>query len=170
MTQAGRLTVRELDGRRTEIGVEVDANGTVHVQPGGAFTTTHLADHVYRVAGHDGETSVMVVRDRDALWLFSNGNTWRVQVETGQDGRRPSQPGVDHNLSAPMPATVVRVLVETGQAVAQGEIVIVLEAMKMEHRITCSRPGIVKELRVRVGEQVDAGQVMLVIEDEEGKS
>ena len=82
---------------------------------------------------------------------------------------RPRQGQEAGGYAAPMPGKVVAVNVEAGQAVNAGQLLIVLEAMKMEHRITCSEAGIVKELRVQVGQQVDAGQVMLVIEAGEGQ-
>ena len=82
---------------------------------------------------------------------------------------RPRQGQETGGYAAPMPGKVVAVNVEAGQAVNAGQLLIVLEAMKMEHRITCSEAGIVKELRVQVGQQVDAGQVMLVIEAGEGQ-
>jgi propionyl-CoA carboxylase alpha chain len=82
----------------------------------------------------------------------------------------PLQERVAGGYAAPMPGKVVAVNVEPGQAVEAGQVLIVLEAMKMEHRITCSEAGVVKELWVRAGDQVDAGQVMLVVESGEGDS
>jgi biotin carboxyl carrier protein len=69
-----------------------------------------------------------------------------------------------------MPGKVVAVNVEAGQTVEAGQLLLVLEAMKMEHRITCSEPGTVKELFVSVGTQVEAGQPLLVIETPEEES
>ena len=62
-----------------------------------------------------------------------------------------------------MPGRVMRVLVEVGQAVEEGDGVIVVEAMKMENEIACSRAGTVQEIRVEPGATVEAGAVLLVI-------
>ncbi|MBA9005157.1 ATP-binding protein [Thermomonospora cellulosilytica] len=70
------------------------------------------------------------------------------------------------SLVAPMPGTVVRVEVEQGATVTEGQPLVVLEAMKMEHRITAPAPGIVTELNVSEGRQVQAGAVLAVIEQE----
>ena len=64
-------------------------------------------------------------------------------------------------LRAPMPGLVVRVLVEAGQAVAQGAGLVVLEAMKMENELRASTPGVVKAVLVRPGETVDKGQTLI---------
>ncbi|GIH99307.1 acetyl/propionyl/methylcrotonyl-CoA carboxylase subunit alpha [Planobispora takensis] len=69
------------------------------------------------------------------------------------------------SLIAPMPGTVLRVGVEPGEPVAAGQVVVVLEAMKMEHRITAPAEGTVKELNVTPGRQVEAGAVLAVIEE-----
>lgn len=164
MTHPRHLTVREVGGGKAEITVEIRESGAVDAQPGGAFTTARLEDHLYRVTGQDGATSVVVVRDRDALWLFSNGSTWRVQVEANQDARRSSSAAPDHSLSAPMPATVVRVLVKAGQVVDQGEIVIVLEAMKMELSIRAPRAGTVAAIHCHEGDLVQPGLPLLDLE------
>lgn len=164
MTNLRHLTVREIDGRKAQISIEIRENGAVHVQPGGVFTTARLDDHLYRVTGQDGGTSVVVVRDRDALWLFSSGSTWKVQVETGQDARRSSSAALDHSLSAPMPATVVRVLAKAGQVVGQGEVLIVLEAMKMELSIRAPRDGTVTAIRCHEGDLVQPGLPLLDLE------
>ncbi|POM22380.1 Acetyl-/propionyl-coenzyme A carboxylase alpha chain [Actinomadura rubteroloni] len=67
------------------------------------------------------------------------------------------------SLLAPMPGTVVRVETAAGADVAEGQTLVVLEAMKMEHRITAPAAGTVAVLDVRAGQQVEAGAVLAVI-------
>ncbi|GAA1900098.1 biotin carboxylase N-terminal domain-containing protein [Actinomadura bangladeshensis] len=68
------------------------------------------------------------------------------------------------SLLAPMPGTVVRVETEAGAGVAEGQTLVVLEAMKMEHRIAAPSAGTVAELNVAAGQQVESGAVLAVIE------
>jgi propionyl-CoA carboxylase alpha chain len=68
------------------------------------------------------------------------------------------------SLVAPMPGSVVRVLVEAGAAVAKGQALVVLEAMKMEHTIAAPADGTVSQVGVAPGQQVDAGAVLAVVE------
>lgn len=68
------------------------------------------------------------------------------------------------SLLAPMPGSVLRVLVETGTTVTAGEALIVLEAMKMEHTVAAPAAGTVTEVDVAAGDQVDTGQVLAVVE------
>ncbi|KHL10680.1 propionyl-CoA carboxylase alpha chain [Mumia flava] len=67
------------------------------------------------------------------------------------------------SLLAPMPAAVVSVAVEAGQRIAAGEVVVVLEAMKMQHTITAPTDGVVSELAATAGSQVESGAVLAVI-------
>jgi acetyl/propionyl-CoA carboxylase alpha subunit len=68
------------------------------------------------------------------------------------------------SLLAPLPGSVVRVLVEPGAEVAQGQTLVVLEAMKMEHSVQSPTAGTVNEVRVAVGDQVEGGQVLAVVD------
>jgi biotin carboxyl carrier protein len=54
--------------------------------------------------------------------------------------------------------------VEAGQTVSSGQVLIIVEAMKMEHMISCTEDGTVSEVRVVSGQQVEAGDVLLVID------
>ena len=63
-----------------------------------------------------------------------------------------------------MQGTIVKVLVEVGQEVAEGDPVIVLEAMKMENNINADKAGSVKEVKVEPGDTVGAGDIVVVIE------
>jgi propionyl-CoA carboxylase alpha chain len=67
------------------------------------------------------------------------------------------------SLLAPMPGTVSRVAVAAGDEVAKGDLVLVLEAMKMEHPVYAPTDGTVESLPVSAGQQVDGGSVLAVL-------
>ena len=67
-----------------------------------------------------------------------------------------------------MPGAVVRVEVAEGDEVAAGDLLLVLEAMKMEHPVLAPAAGTVTSLAVAAGQQVDAGQVLAVVESSGG--
>ena len=71
--------------------------------------------------------------------------------------------GGSGNVEVPMQGTIVKVLVEVGQAIEVGQTVVVLEAMKMENQITAEKAGTVKEIKVKAGDTVGAGDVVAVI-------
>jgi acetyl-CoA/propionyl-CoA carboxylase biotin carboxyl carrier protein len=68
-------------------------------------------------------------------------------------------------VSAPMQGTIVKVAVEEGQTVAAGDLVVVLEAMKMEQPLTAHKAGTVTGLTAEVGATVPSGTVLLEIKD-----
>jgi 3-methylcrotonyl-CoA carboxylase alpha subunit len=68
---------------------------------------------------------------------------------------------------SPMPGLVKAVFVAAGQAVAAGDRLAVLEAMKMEHTLTAARAGVVAEVLVAPGTQVEAGAALVRLEEEE---
>ncbi|MDO9497683.1 MAG: biotin/lipoyl-containing protein [Nocardioides sp.] len=70
-----------------------------------------------------------------------------------------------NSVQAPLSGTVARVLVEEGQGIEAGEVVIVLEAMKMETEITAPHAGTVSAVLVSAGEAVTGGQVLVQLAD-----
>ncbi|WP_427175034.1 acetyl/propionyl/methylcrotonyl-CoA carboxylase subunit alpha [Arthrobacter sp. 92] len=70
-----------------------------------------------------------------------------------------------NSLTSPMQGTIVKVAVTEGDVVAEGDLVVVLEAMKMEQPLTAHRAGIVIGLSAKAGETVSAGAVIAIIED-----
>jgi len=69
-------------------------------------------------------------------------------------------------LVAPMPGTVLAVHVGPGDAVAQGQLLMIVEAMKMEHRVTAPRAGTVTEVRARPGDQVNGGDLLAILDED----
>ena len=69
------------------------------------------------------------------------------------------------SLLAPMPGTVVKIVAEAGGRVAAGDVVLVLEAMKMQQSVTAPHDGTVTEINVQPGAQVASGEVLAVVEE-----
>ncbi len=79
------------------------------------------------------------------------------EFETARGSRRAA--AVEHldGLAAPMPGRVRRLVAAEGSAVARGDVLLVLEAMKMEHAIRAPRDGVLERFRVAEGDLVEAG-------------
>jgi methylmalonyl-CoA carboxyltransferase 1.3S subunit len=73
----------------------------------------------------------------------------------------PSGAGDGNGIQAPLAGTVAQVLVEEGQVIEAGDVVVVLEAMKMETEITAPRSGTVGAVLVSAGTAVTGGQVLV---------
>ena len=72
------------------------------------------------------------------------------------------------SLLAPMPGTVVRVEAQLGDSVHAGQVLVVLEAMKMEHSVRTPHEGTLAQLNVSAGQTVDMGTVLAVVENAAG--
>ncbi len=69
-------------------------------------------------------------------------------------------------LTAPMPGNVLSVNVEKGDQVTKGQVLLILEAMKMEHQITAPRDGTIDNVFVESGDQAANGELLVLLEDE----
>jgi len=97
-----------------------------------------------------------------------NGQPRRVKVPDRAHGagaaraRRKAEPGNEAHVGAPMPGVVSGVGVAAGQAVKAGDVLLSIEAMKMETALHAERDGTVAEVLVRPGEQIDAKDLLVV--------
>ena len=66
-------------------------------------------------------------------------------------------------IAAPMPGKILSIKVKAGQEVKEGDLILMLEAMKMENEIFCGRAGRVLEIKVAEGAYVDTGDALVVI-------
>lgn len=66
-------------------------------------------------------------------------------------------------VNAPMPGKILGIKVNVGQAVKRGDVIVILEAMKMENEIVASSDGIVASIDVAVGANVESGEVLATL-------
>ncbi|MEF9601022.1 biotin/lipoyl-binding protein, partial [Paracoccus sp. PXZ] len=85
-------------------------------------------------------------------------------VKSQTAARPKADPANEGHLGAPMPGVVASVAVTQGQKVNPGDLLLTIEAMKMETAIHADKPGVIKTLHVRPGEQVDAKDLMIEME------
>ncbi|MCP3869029.1 MAG: acetyl/propionyl/methylcrotonyl-CoA carboxylase subunit alpha [Gammaproteobacteria bacterium] len=104
-----------------------------------------------------------VVRHGHELTILYQGKSWQL---TSYDPRLDAMEGESDagGLVAPMPGSVVAINVVQGDEVQKGELLMVLEAMKMEHSITAPNDGVITEIRFGVGDQVEEGDALLDLE------
>jgi biotin carboxyl carrier protein len=130
---------------------------------------TSIGNALYRVEV-DGRSELVYVAGPPAdRWVFWAGHVFRSDFSEHRAPLR-SRPGRSSagqspaGIAAPMPATVIKVLVAPGQAVRRGETVVVVEAMKMELPLKALGDGTVKAVRCREGELVQADVVLVELE------
>ncbi|UQI32850.1 acetyl/propionyl/methylcrotonyl-CoA carboxylase subunit alpha [Pseudomonas bijieensis] len=140
----GRLSIRSA-GRLIELKLlDVDLHGATLVIDG------IRRRHGWRLDGHD-------------LWLSTRPGGLHLQDRTHAPIAAKASAS-DGTLEAPMDGAIVELLVSEGSTVRQGQLLIVLEAMKMEHPLKAGIDGVVRQLQVMRGDQVKNRQVLLRVE------
>ncbi|MDP9505850.1 acetyl/propionyl/methylcrotonyl-CoA carboxylase subunit alpha [Pseudomonas protegens] len=155
-----------LDDRQWSLELSPSASGLLHVQQGddvwaikvmaadGGRATLEVAGirrhYAYRL--QDGE-----------LWLSSRQGSLHLQDRTQApvQGQLSTDSGT---LKAPMDGAIVDVLVSEGMSVSKGQLLLVLEAMKMEHPLKAGIDGVITRVQVNLGDQVKNRQILLEVE------
>ena len=97
----------------------------------------------------------------DVWWVHIDGHVFCIEKTEAGSNADDSQGG----MVAPMPGKIIDVLVEQGQSVTAGDLLLVMEAMKMEHRIVANVDGIIGMLKLKAGDQVQQGDVLVEISE-----
>lgn len=106
------------------------------------------------------------VRRSDSCSFFYKGRLREV-VSVGGVGGRVEGSQSEGSVSAPMNGQVVKVLKRAGDEVQDGEVILILEAMKMENEVTAPTSGVLVEVLIEPGETVTPGQPLFTIEPTE---
>jgi acetyl/propionyl-CoA carboxylase alpha subunit len=143
---------------------EVEVRGAQAVVDGVplAADVEEIAPGTFVLRQGDRRETFHCVRDGQVLHLSWRGVAYRLEEESG--ATRSAHRHVSGGLEAPMPGKVIAVKVAPGQAVAKGEELLVVEAMKMENAIRAPRDGRVKSVSAQVGQMVSPGVVLVELE------
>ncbi|MDE0678465.1 MAG: ATP-grasp domain-containing protein [Acidimicrobiaceae bacterium] len=151
--------------RPHSIQIHAIADDHIRIDAGGGATDAPPAEKF------DAELDVETGSMRGTWQVSRRGHNWYVTGPlTGSATLRersrfpdPDAEAVEGGLVAPMPGKVLMVDVQPGDRVAAGQVLVLMEAMKMEHQITAPADGEVAEVRAHVGDQVDNGELLVVI-------
>jgi biotin carboxyl carrier protein len=116
----------------------------------------------------NGESFEGYVYPDEKNWqVLLMGRSYSVKIEDEREKRLQTSevgftsPGQEYTLKAPMPGLAIAVQVNEGQEVEKGQILIILESMKMQNELRAPFPGKVERLRVKTGEIVNQKQILL---------
>ena len=161
----------KLGNEDIEIDVEPDSGGGYRV------TLRETTSRVSLVRINDSARYSLIVDNRPyeifaeesptGFHLVVGGRTIDVGTQTGRRGKGSGSLDVDVEgewvLKSPMSGVVQSILVSADDEVAEGQVVIVVEAMKMQNELHARRAGTVKAVYVSVGQRVDQGTPLLVV-------
>jgi biotin carboxyl carrier protein len=156
-----------VDGRRIRVEV-AEAKGRHRVRLEGETIEVDLAN-----AGHrffsllvDGRShEVGIVREDEVYRVYLDARAVTISLADAARALaspRPREEG-PARVTAPMPGRIVRVLAEAGRAVAAGDGLLVVEAMKMENELRAPRAGRIVRVAVSEGQAVEAGALLMVV-------
>ena len=119
----------------------------------------------------DGKSYEAFVYPSEESWhVLMHGRFYPAVVEDERERRlkaatgTPMPGGVEFHLKAPMPGIVVDTPVEDGQAVKTGDVLLILESMKMQNELKSPRDGVVTRVRVEPGDSVEQHETLLSVD------
>jgi acetyl/propionyl-CoA carboxylase alpha subunit len=120
---------------------------------------TALGDGRYQIDGAGGPFEAVAAFSGDRIWVAVGDEVFECRIGLPSSPRGASR--TTNALTSPMPATVTAVPVSVGQTVESGDVLIALEAMKMELPLRAPHRGVVSALHCRVGDLVQPDVVLI---------
>lgn len=134
---------------------------------------TVISDYCLCLLVNGSPVNAYLARDGNVKTVIIRGVPYTIEdadiLETRARGKKGLQ-AVPQDVTPPMPAVVVRILVGTGDRVKQGDKVIVVSSMKMETTLTAPSDGTVKAVNVAEGDKVMPGQILIDIDRDDAVS
>ena len=119
----------------------------------------------------DGKSHEAYVQEGDEIWqVLMRGQLYPVKVEDEREKRLRAAAGGgvaetgEFHLRAPMPGLVIAIPVTDGQEVKKGQVLLILESMKMQNELKSPRDGKINRIRVKPGESVEQKQALLSVQ------
>ncbi len=178
MSSGWRNSTMPMERISYKFGKKDEVEVTYKRQRSGTFAV-HVDEqtmHVTCYASGEGNVDLDLDGRRLHFNVSPHADDWLIHSNHGDLclTELPRYPSTDSDesgggLTAPMPGSVLETQVAAGAKVAKGDLLVILEAMKMEHRITAPRDGVVESVHVNVGEQVENAQLLVTLAAVEGE-
>ena len=126
-----------------------------------SFAATRTGGRLEAIRIGDEVSRVRVAREADRVFVWCAGRALEFRKAIGRPPRAGEAAG---GLAAPMPGRVRRIVAAPGERVAHGDVILILEAMKMEHAIRAPRGGTVSRVFHSEGDLVEAGAPLAEIQ------
>lgn len=107
--------------------------------------------------------TLWIATTEKGVWVAMEGRTWFLEVARKAGRQRPATAQQDGRLRAPVPAQVREIRVREGERVQQGQVVAILEAMKMEFRLQAPFDGVVVQIGAEPGQVVEREGVVVEV-------
>ena len=161
-------TTFEIDGSPVKVGYRFEGRGgiTIAIDDAVIDNAALIETNAHRVGLQVGSKACWFDVARNGLVHhvdWPGGYARLVERPRFPEAVREDEPG---SLHAPMPGRIVKVFVGEGDDVTDGQVLIVLEAMKMEHSLRSPYDGTVRSVAAASGDQVEAGQVLVIVQPE----
>ena len=163
----------EIDNEKHEIALNQN----------GENISAEIDGRVYELEAHEVESNVYLIKHNNQIYQIfvapqenedepfsvnAGKNDFEIKLSDPKRMRHSADASGNAagaaEIKTAMPGKVVRILVEQGAEIRQGDGVIIVEAMKMQNEMKSPKDGIVKEIRVQEGATVNAGDVLAIIE------
>jgi acetyl/propionyl-CoA carboxylase alpha subunit len=161
ITEDGERVIELIDG-----GSKVMVDGQVHSADMQAIGNQTL----FSLLVDNGSYEILIEEQGEELRVLLEGKLYTVRVQSKDRHRLsklvPPRTKVKGKVAirAPIPGVVASVPVTTGQAVSAGDLLLVLESMKMENELRAPQDGVIQAVNVAAGDLVHGDQVLLVVE------
>jgi biotin carboxyl carrier protein len=161
----------EANGVSYDVQLLPEADGTFRLSVNGSvsppFTAHELEGGAWRVVVEGKAHLLRVAGEGQARFVCADG-VHATLTRTDNQPKRRKKAGSGDGLTAQMPAQVTDVRVTEGERVQSGQVLLVMEAMKMEIRLTAPHEGVVKRLHAQKGQVVERGQTLVELATAEG--
>lgn len=151
----------------------VDNNGQLTVNINGEtekYSIRNISNNITSFFINNKYKNVYTADDEKHIYVGFDGDNYVFDKifdeEKSFDGTEAANSENRQEVLPPMPGSIVKVLVEEGQKVKEGEPLIIVEAMKMETSLYASLDGKVSQINVEAGQQVDSDTILVVVEKE----
>jgi biotin carboxyl carrier protein len=108
---------------------------------------------------------IAALRHGHELWIHVDGETHRLDMRPKNKKANGDSDIKTGEIMSPMPGRILKINAQTGATVKENDVLVIMEAMKMEYTLKSNKNGVIKEVFCKVGDQVELNQKLVIVGD-----